>query len=135
MNIASRFIEEGVVLYVVDNEGNKSSMSVRPKGLLIDLPMVVLVNEYSASGSEVLSGALQDTGRAVVAGKTTFGKGSVNVLHRLSDGSGIYITIARWQTPSGRLIEGKGVEPDYPLELEGDELLDWAIEFFEDSSN
>jgi len=135
VNIASRFIDEGVVLYVVDNEGNKTSMSVKPKSLVVDLPLVVLVDEYSASGSEVLAGALQDTGRAAVAGKTTYGKGSVNVLHRLSDGSGIYITIARWQTPSGQLIEGKGVKPDYPLELEGDELIDWAIEFLGDPGN
>jgi carboxyl-terminal processing protease len=95
--------------------------------------MVVLVDSASASGSEVLSGALQAHWRAAVAGNTTFGKGSVNILRRLSDGSGIYITIARWLTPDGRLIEGKGIEPDYKLEdLTPEETLDWAYNYLRD---
>ncbi len=89
----------------------------------------MLVNDYSASGSEALSGALQDYGRAVIAGTVTFGKGSVNVLHRLKDGSGLYITISRWLTPNGNAIEGKGITPDYILELEWDEEIDWAVDF------
>jgi carboxyl-terminal processing protease len=91
--------------------------------------MVVLVDEYSASGSEVVVGALQDYGRATIAGTKTFGKGSVNVLHQLSDGSGLYVTIGRWFTPEGRLIEGEGLYPDYALELEGEDLIQWAIDY------
>ena len=93
--------------------------------------MVVLVDEYSASGSEVLSGALQDHGRAIIAGKTTYGKGSVNELIRLKDGSAIYLTVARWLTPDGHLIEGQGIVPDIEIDLTGDDAVDWAIDYLE----
>ena len=91
--------------------------------------MIVLVNDDSASGAEVLAGALQDQGRAAVAGNTTYGKGSVNILRKLDDGSGLYITTARWLTPNGRLIEGHGIGPDYKIELVGDEAIQWAIDY------
>jgi carboxyl-terminal processing protease len=82
----------------------------------------------------VLAGALQDHGRATIAGTTTFGKGSVNVLRELSDGSGLYITTGRWLTPNGRLIEGRGITPDYELELEGEEAISWAIDYLKSSA-
>jgi len=129
IDVAGFFLEEGVVVDVVDNEGNHEVYRVKPGGLTIHLPMVVLVDEYSASGSEVLAGALQDYGRAVIAGTKTFGKGSVNILHQLGDGSGLYITNARWLTPNGRLIEGEGIYPDYELELEGEDAIQWAIDY------
>ena len=93
--------------------------------------MVVLVDSYSASGSEVLAGALQDFSRATIAGTRTYGKGSVNVLRRLKDGSGLYVTTARWLTPNGRLIEGEGLYPDYEIELEGEDAIQWAIDYLE----
>ena len=77
------------------------------------------VNEYSASGSEVLAGAIRDNDRASIIGTVTFGKGSVNTLRKLSDGSGIFFTIAHWHTPSGTLIEGDGLEPDIVVEQTG----------------
>ncbi|MFC1934612.1 S41 family peptidase [Chloroflexota bacterium] len=126
-DVTGRFLREGVVVYVVDNQGRRSSLSVKPGSLTTDLPLVVLVNGYSASGSEVLAGALQDYSRATIAGTTTFGKGSVNTLHRLKDGSGLYVTTGRWLTPNGRLIEGKGISPDY--ELEGEDAIQWAIDY------
>jgi len=129
VDVASFFLEEGVVVDVVDNEENHEVYSVRPGGITTDLLMVVLVDEYSASGSEVLAGALQDYGRATIAGARTFGKGSVNVLHQLDDGSGLYITVGRWLTPNGRLIEGEGIYPDYELELEGEDAIQWAIDY------
>jgi carboxyl-terminal processing protease len=129
VDVASFFLKEGVVLDVVDNEGEHTAYSVTPSPLTTDLPMVVLVDGYSASGSEVLAGALQDYGRATIAGTRTFGKGSVNILRPLKDGSGLYITNARWLTPHGRLIEGEGLYPDYELELEGEAAIQWALDF------
>ncbi|HEY91409.1 MAG TPA: S41 family peptidase [Dehalococcoidia bacterium] len=126
--VAGRFVEKGLVVTMVDNEGNKTEVPLIRNGTVIDLPIVVLVNSYSASGSEVLAGALQDYERAVVAGVTTFGKGSVNYLHELSDGSGLYLTVGRWYTPDGRLIEGEGIEPDYVLDAEED-ALEWALDY------
>ncbi|MFC1967178.1 S41 family peptidase [Chloroflexota bacterium] len=128
VDVASHFLKEGIVVKVADKQ-NIRDYQVKSLEPYTDLPMVVLVNNYSASGSEVLSGALQDYDRAVVTGNTTFGKGSVNVLHRLEDGSGIYLTTYRWLTPNGRLIEGKGIEPDIVLELEGEEAVQWAIDY------
>ena len=131
--VASRFLEKGVIVSTVDNEGNRAELSVKRRGEVIDLPMVVLVNNFSASGSEVLAGALQDHERAVVAGVITFGKGSVNILRQLSDGSGLYITVGRWYTPGGRLIEGEGIEPDYTLDPEEEDAFEWALDYLKNS--
>ncbi|MBI2979462.1 MAG: S41 family peptidase [Chloroflexi bacterium] len=129
VDVASHFLKEGVVVRVVDNQGNQSSLSVKPADVTTSLPMIMLADNFSASGSEVLAGALQDYGRAKLAGIKTYGKGSVNTLRRLKDGSGLYITIARWLTPNGRLIEGKGISPDYELELTGEDVIQWAIDY------
>jgi len=129
IDVAGFFLKEGVVIDVVDNEGNHVTSSVEPGEIATDLPLVVLVDGYSASGSEVLAGALQDHHRATIAGTKTFGKGSVNLLRQLKDGSGLYITSARWLTPNGRLIEGEGLYPDHELELEGEDAIQWAIDF------
>lgn len=126
--VASYFLHEGVVVRVRDNQGQVTDYPVKPTGLVTDLPMVVLVDGSSASGSEVLAGALQDYERATLAGNTTFGKGSVNQFFPLSDGSGLYITVARWLTPLDRPIEGKGLEPDIKLEVTGDEAVRWAVD-------
>ena len=127
---ASHFLKDGAVVHVVDRDGKKTTYyveNVTPK--ILDLPMVVLVDSYSASASEIFSGALQDYGRALIAGTTTYGKGSVNVLASLSDGSGIYITIGRWQTPNGHLIEGQGIQPDEVLDFEKVDGIQWAIDY------
>lgn len=129
VNVASHFLREGVVAYVVDNEGQETSYPVERTSITTDLPLVVLTDNFSASSSEVLAGAIQDYQRGVIAGTTTYGKGSANILYELKDGSGLYITIARWLTPNRRLIEGKGIEPDYELKLEGDDAIQWAIDY------
>ena len=130
IDVTSRFVDEGLlVISIRDNEGNLEELKANKQQITTDLPMVVLVDSFSASGSEVLSGALQDHNRATIAGSTTYGKGSVNYLQQLADGSGIYITAARWLTPNGNLIEGEGIAPDVELELEGDDAIQWAIDF------
>jgi carboxyl-terminal processing protease len=133
VDVASHFIKEGVIVTLVDNKGKHSSQSAHPNGVYTDLPMVVLVNQYSASGSEVLAGALQDYHRAPIAGNTTLGKGSYDSFFKLRNGSAIYLTIGRWLTPDGREIEGKGITPDYVLTYTGDLEIQWAIDFLNKS--
>ncbi|RAL69395.1 Periplasmic protease [Dehalococcoides mccartyi] len=129
INVTSRFVSSGVVLTTVDNAGNSEEYKIVPKAVTTSLPMVVLVDQYSASGSEALSGALQDYGRATIVGKTTYGKGSVNRTFDVTGNTGIYLTIGRWYTPNGRMIEGQGITPDIELELAGDEAVNWALNF------
>jgi carboxyl-terminal processing protease len=88
-----------------------------------------LINGGSASASEIVAGALQDYGRAKLAGSKTFGKGSVQVVRELKDGSSVHITMAKWFTPKGNPIDGTGLTPDYSLDEEGEDLVDWAIDY------
>ncbi len=129
VDVASHFLKEGVVVNVVDSQGKQTALTVKPSRVVTDLPLIVLVDSFSASGSEVLAGALQDHARATIAGTTTYGKGSVNILRQLKDGSGLYITNSRWLTPNGRLIEGEGLSPDHELELKGVDAIQWAIDY------
>ncbi len=115
IDVVGMFIDEGLVLYQVDGEGNRKDHRTEGRGPFADIPLVILADQFSASGSEIVVGALQDYKRAPVVGATTFGKGSVNILQRLSNGGGLYLTIAKWYTPSGRLIQGNGVAPDHEV--------------------
>ena len=132
VDVASQFLDDGIVVYQVDAQGQRQDWTVGSGGIGEDVPMVVLINGFSASASEVFAGAMIDHQRATVVGMTSFGKGSVNTLRPLSDGSGIYFSIARWYTPNGTLIEGEGITPDIEVELSEDSprdlQLDRAIE-------
>ena len=112
VDVVSQFIDGGLVLYEIDGSGSRKDWKASKGGVARDIPMVLLTNEFSASASEVVVGALQDHERATVVGATTFGKGSVNILRRLSNEGGLWITFARWFTPQGREIQGVGLEPD-----------------------
>ncbi|MBM52633.1 MAG: peptidase S41 [Acidobacteria bacterium] len=137
VDVTSQFIGDGLVLYQIDARGNRRNWDVKSGGKALEIPMVVLVNEFSASASEVFTGAIIDNDRATVIGTTTFGKGSVTNLWPLDDGSGVNFTTARWFTPNGSLIEGEGLTPDVMLEpLKEDEdedlQLDRAIEILKE---
>lgn len=120
IDIAEMWIEEGTIVSTVDR--NKvTDAEVAHNKALSDRPLVVLVDGGSASASEILSGALQDNHRAALVGTQTFGKGLVQSVRGLTDGSGVAVTIAKYLTPSGRDINKLGIEPDFVLELTDEE--------------
>lgn len=120
VEISSEFLSAGLVTYEVDGRGNRRDWKVKTGGTAKDIPLVVLIDGGSASGSEILAGALQGKcgqARAVVIGQKSFGKGSVNTMRGLSNDGGLYMTVARWYSPGGCLIEGRGIEPDVVVSL------------------
>lgn len=134
--VADVFLPQGVVLYERSSTFAIDEAYRSDNGdLAEEIPLVVLVNAGSASASEIVAGAIQDRGRGTLIGETTFGKGSVQQTHTLSDGSEIRVTIARWYTPDDESIDGNGIAPDIeaetPLELRGEDdlQLQRAIEF------
>ena len=112
IDVASEFLENGPVFVTRDGDGSETEDDVTGKGTAFDLPLVVIVNGFSASASEIVAGAMQDHDRATVVGTRTFGKGSVNELRQLKSGAGLRVTTAIWLTPNGRLIQDHGLEPD-----------------------
>ena len=125
ISVASEFIPSGVIVTEKAGDGTITPHNAISGGLATNgsLPMIVLANEYSASASEIVAGALQDTGRAKLLGVTTYGKGSVQNWVPLSNNQGaVRITIARWLTPKGRTIDKKGLTPDIPVTMTADDV-------------
>jgi carboxyl-terminal processing protease len=131
--VSDLFLPDGVVLYERTKDGDEQVFRSDDQGIAQDIPLVVLVNGGSASASEIVAGAIQDRGRGELIGETTFGKGSVQQINRLNDGSQLRVTIARWFTPDNRAIHGEGIKPDITVErgedLTVDPQLDRAVEY------
>ncbi len=117
IELTSRFIEPGIVVIQKDRNGHELAMPTVSVTNHVDLPLVVLVNKGSASASEIMAGAIQDSGRGKIVGATTYGKGSVQTIERLKDGSAVRVTVAEWLTPKKREINKVGVKPDVEVEL------------------
>jgi len=136
IEITSEFIKDGIVAYEVYGDGRRETFKASGKGLATEIPLIVLVNEGSASASEIVAGAIQDLGRGKLVGATTYGKGSVQVWNDLLNNQGaVRITVARWLTPNGRTIQGIGLTPDVEVQMSEEDYaagkdpqLDKAIE-------
>lgn len=119
VEIARKILPEGLIVYTEDKQGTRKEYTCDGEREM-DIPLVVLVNEYSASASEILAGAIQDYHKGTLIGTTTYGKGIVQQIHRLEDGTALKLTISAYYTPAGRNIHGVGIEPDIELEYDYD---------------
>lgn len=117
VDMCDYIIEDGVIVSTKDKNGRDVGTYEADDEYSLDMPMIVLVNGNSASASEIFAGAMQDTGKAKLVGTTTFGKGIVQSVIPLSDGTAIKLTVAKYFTPNGNDIHGTGIEPDYVVEL------------------
>ncbi|MBO4679089.1 MAG: S41 family peptidase [Lachnospiraceae bacterium] len=139
LEIGERMLPKGIITYTEDKAGKRDEYKSRGKSV-ISIPLVVLTNGYTASASELLTGALHDYGLATVIGTNTYGKGIVQTIYPLSDGSGIKITTSRYYTPNGVCIHEVGIAPDIELEYDSelystekiDNQLEYAIDYLKD---
>lgn len=123
VDVSSIFLDGGPVLIERRSDGSEEGYSASSGGAAIDQPLILLIDGGTASASEIVAGALQDRGRARLVGSTTYGKGSVQRIHRLSDESALHVTFARWFTPNGQVIDGQGLMPtiSIPTDAEGED--------------
>ncbi|KAK9905938.1 hypothetical protein WJX75_009244 [Coccomyxa subellipsoidea] len=115
VDVARMWLDAGEIVLIADSQGVRDSYEAEGRALDATSPLSVLVNRGTASASEVLAGALKDNGRARIVGERTFGKGLIQTIVELSDGSGVAVTVARYQTPAGTDINKVGIQPDVPL--------------------
>lgn len=143
LEIGEMLLPRGIITYTEDKYGYREEYTCSGKHE-IKIPVVVLTNEYTASASELLTGALHDYGLATVIGTNTFGKGIVQTIYPLADGSGIKITTSRYYTPNGVCIHGEGIAPDIVMEFDSDlyygeeaidNQLDYAVEYLSGKIN
>jgi carboxyl-terminal processing protease len=119
VEVTDLFLDSGVIVTIKGRDAEEqTAFNAHKEGTMPNWPIVVLVNQGSASASEIVAGALQDYGRGVIMGSTTFGKGSVQTIIPLDDGSGIKLTTARYYTPNNRSIHEQGIQPDIPLQTQ-----------------
>ncbi|MDR3355200.1 MAG: S41 family peptidase [Synergistaceae bacterium] len=116
IDVASQFLDGGLVVSIKGRVNRFDDALYAEEGIATKLPVVVLINEGSASASEIVAGAIQDRKRGLLVGKKSYGKGSVQSLFNLPDNAGVYVTIARYTTPSGKVIDHKGLIPDYAID-------------------
>lgn len=121
IGVAGQFIKDGPVAYERQKNGTEREFRASGDGVWTDLPLVILIDKGSASASEIVAGAVQDRKRAILVGDTSFGKGSVQAVHTLSDKSSIHVTIAEWLTPNKTQITGKGLTPDISIPISPEE--------------
>lgn len=132
VDIASLFVKDGPIVIEQNKAGERKEFPTTLQPVLSDYKLVVLINDGSASASEIVAGAVQDRKEGTIVGTKSFGKGSVQEVDRLDDGSALRLTIAKWLTPDGRAIDHEGIKPDVEVNddegTEADEQLDKAIE-------
>jgi len=138
LEITGHFVPNNVVLYEKYRDGTEKAFNARGGNKAAGIPVAVLVNSGTASAAEIIAGALKDYQRGVLIGEPTYGKGSVQVIRNLSDGSALHITVATWYTPKHTPLDGKGLEPDIAIPLTDDSLkkkldpqLDRAIQYLQ----
>jgi len=131
--IASEFLEQGVIVSQERGNEERTQFVVNRKGLLTKIPLIVLMNKSSASSSEIVASALRDHKRATIVGETSYGKGTIQEALDLGNGAGLHVTVAKWLSPNGVWLNGKGIAPDIQIQLDSknasaDAQLEYAIQ-------